>query len=71
MFPAAEKPDFILREASAPQSIFRGMVRVNGVPVCDAIQVWLDVSSHPSRGVEQAELIYDEVLSPIIKGSEL
>lgn len=70
VFPAAAKPDFILREASAPQSIFRGMVRVNGVPVCDAIQVWLDVSSHPSRGVEQAELIYDQVLSPIIRGSE-
>lgn len=69
VFPAAAKPDFILREASAPQSIFRGMVRPGGVPVCDAIQVWLDVSTHPSRGMEQAEVIYRKVLSPIIEGS--
>lgn len=69
VFPAAEKPDFILREARAHQSVFRGMVRPDGVPVCDAIQVWLDVSRHPSRGVEQAELIYRKVLSPIIEGS--
>jgi len=70
VFPAAAKPDFILREAKAPHSIFRGMVRADGVPVCDAIQVWLDVSSHPSRGKEQADLIYRKVLSPIVEGSE-
>jgi len=69
VFPAADKPDFILREARAHQSVFRGIVRPEGVPVCDAIQVWLDVSRHPSRGVEQAELIYRKVLSPIIEGS--
>ena len=69
VFPAAAKPDFILREARAHQSVFRGIVRPDGVPVCDAIQVWLDVSRHPSRGVEQAELIYRKVLSPIIEGS--
>lgn len=68
VFPAAAKPDFILRETKAPRSIFRGMVRVDGVPVCDAIQVWLDVSRHPSRGVEQAEVIYRKVLSPVIEG---
>lgn len=67
--PAAVNPDFILREARAHQSVFRGMVRVGGVPVCDAIQVWLDVSMHPSRGAEQAEMIYRKVLSPIVEGS--
>jgi len=70
VFPAAAKPDFILREARAPQSIFRAMVRPDGVPACDAIQVWLDVSRHPSRGNEQADLIYRKVLIPIIEGSE-
>ena len=69
VFPAAEKPDFILREARAHQSVFRGMVKADGVPVCDAIQVWLDVARHPSRGVEQAELIYQKVLRPIVEGS--
>ncbi len=69
VLPAEAKPDFLLREPRAPQSIFRGIVRPEGVPVCDAIQVWLDVSRHPSRGVEQAEVIYRKVLSPIIEGS--
>lgn len=69
VLPAAGKPDFILREPSAPQSIFRGMVNRNGVPVCDAIQVWLDVSAHPSRGLEQADLIYRRVLRPIVEDS--
>jgi hypothetical protein len=69
ILPAPARPDFILREARAPQSIFRGMVRVDGVPVCDAIQVWLDVSRHPSRGAEQAELIYHRVLGPIVEGA--
>lgn len=69
VFPAADKPDFILREAKCHQSVFRGMVRPNGVPVCDAIQIWLDVSMHPSRGLEQAEVIYRKVLGPIIEGA--
>lgn len=69
VLPTEAKPDFLLREPRAPQSIFRGIVRPEGVPVCDAIQVWLDVSRHPSRGVEQAEVIYRKVLSPIIAGS--
>ncbi len=45
------------------------MVNRNGVPVCDAIQVWLDVSAHPSRGLEQADLIYRKVLRPIVEDS--
>jgi hypothetical protein len=30
--------------------------------------VWLDVSSHPSRGQEQAEMIRRRVLDPVIHG---
>ena len=63
-----EEPDLILRQAPAPQSVFRGLVRVDDMPVSDIVQVWLDVSSHPSRGQEQAELIRKRVLGPIIKG---
>lgn len=68
VIPAEARPDFILREPRAPQSIFRGIVRPEGVPVCDVIQVWLDVSSHPSRGAEQAEVIYRKVLRSIVEG---
>ena len=62
-----ELPDLILRQAPAPQSIFRGMVRPNGIAACDVLQVWLDVSSHPSRGREQADLIRRKVLEKVIK----
>jgi len=34
--------------------------------VSDIIQVWLDVVNHPSRGEEQAKLIYEKILRPII-----
>lgn len=62
-----ESPDLVLRQAPAPQSVFRGMVRVEGVAASDVLQVWLDVAAHPSRGVEQAELIRQRILEPIVK----
>jgi hypothetical protein len=61
-----ESPDLVMRQASVPQSVFRGMVRVDGAAASDVIQVWLDVASHPSRGAEQADLIRRRVLEPII-----
>jgi hypothetical protein len=68
--PAApgEPPDVIFRQAPSPQSVFRGLVRPDGMAVCDAIQVWLDVPGHPSRGEEQAALIQRRVLNPIVTG---
>lgn len=63
-----EAPDFIMRQAPVPESIFRGSVRVDDVPVCDILQVWLDVSSHPSRGQEQTDLIRRRILDPVIRG---
>ena len=61
------QPDIIVRQAPWPESIFRGATNHDGLLTADAIQVWLDVSSHPSRGKEQAELIYQEVLQPLIE----
>lgn len=61
-----ESPDVVLRQAPAPQSVFRGMVRVNGVAASDVLQVWLDVAAHPSRGAEQAALVRRRVLESII-----
>ena len=63
-----ERPDLILRQPPAPQSIFRGMVRPGGVPASDILQVWLDVSGHGSRGQEQADLIERRVLASLISG---
>jgi hypothetical protein len=63
-----ESPDVILRQAPAPQSIFRGVVRRDVMPSSDVIQVWLDVGVHPSRGREQADLIRTRVLERVIDG---
>lgn len=57
-------PDLIVREAASPQSTFRGAVMRDGVACADVIQTWLDVASHPTRGEEQAALIYNQVLRP-------
>lgn len=62
---AGEEPDVVIRQAPAVQSIFRGAVRVDGVPVCDVLQVWLDVAAHPSRGQEQADHIGKRVLARV------
>jgi hypothetical protein len=72
IFPAErhEAPGLILRERPAGSSVFRGMVEREGVWVSDALQVWLDVSSHPSRGSEQAEVIRRRVLEPLITQGE-
>lgn len=62
-----EPPDLIIRQAAAPQAVFRAAVEVGGALVSDVLQVWLDVSSHPSRGAEQADLIRRHVLEHLIQ----
>lgn len=63
-----EPPDVIVRQAPAPQSVFRGMVRSKGRAACDVLQVWVDVAAHPSRGHEQADMIRKRVLHRVIEG---
>lgn len=63
-----ESPDVIVRQAPAPQSVFRGLVRPDGIAACDVLQVWVDVAAHPSRGSEQADMIRKRVLHRVIEG---
>ena len=49
------------------ESVFRGAVQRDGVPVSDILQVWLDVSSHPARGKAQAAEIRKKVLFRFFK----
>lgn len=63
-----EFPDVIVRQAPAPQSVFRGMVWPEGMAACDVLQVWVDIAGHPSRGREAAELIRQRVLDRVIEG---
>jgi hypothetical protein len=59
-----KEADLFVRIPGNRESVFRGVVRKDGVPVSDILQIWLDVSQHPSRGKEQGDLIWREILSP-------
>jgi hypothetical protein len=65
-----EIADLYVRIPGNRESVFRGVVRKDGVPVSDILQVWLDVSQHPSRGKEQADLIWRRILSSALESSE-
>jgi hypothetical protein len=65
-----EIADLYVRIPMNRESVFRGVVRKDGVPVSDILQVWLDVSQHPSRGKEQGDLIWRRILSPALEWSE-
>lgn len=62
--------DFVVRIPKAVRSVLRGSVRPKQVASADIIQVWLDVSEHPSRGAEQAELIWQRYLAPLMERSD-
>ena len=61
-----EPAQIVLRQANAPESLFRGAVQVDGIRVSDVLQIWLDVSAHSSRGAEQANLLRLKVLSDVL-----
>ncbi len=59
-------PDVYLRIPDNPRAVFLPAVRREGIPVADVLQIWLDVSTHPVRGREQAREIERHVLKPIL-----
>lgn len=61
-----EPLQLILKQAATPESVFRGAVQVRGARVSDILQAWLDVSSHPARGSEQADHLARTVLAPVM-----
>jgi hypothetical protein len=62
--------DLYVRIPGNRESVFRGVVLKDGVPVSDILQVWLDVSQHPSRGKEQADFIWRRILSSALESPE-
>jgi len=52
----------VLRRTRYPESVFRGWVVQNDLPVVDVLQAALDVRPHVPRGSEQAEYIIEHVL---------
>jgi hypothetical protein len=67
---ADQQADIYVRIPGNRESVFRGAVVKEGVPSSDILQVWLDVSQHPSRGQEQADLIWRRVLAPVFEANE-
>jgi hypothetical protein len=49
-----------------PQAVFPAAVERDGVPAADILQVWLDVSNHPARGKDQADLLRKRVFFRIL-----
>lgn len=66
---ASEHPDVYVRIPGNRESVFRSVVMNKGLPSSDILQVWLDVSEHPSRGQEQANLVWRRVLGPALEAS--
>jgi hypothetical protein len=64
---AAQNPDAFIRIPANPEAVFRAAVLKDGVPCADILQVWLDVSEHPSRGRAQADEIARRALGPLLK----
>ncbi|HEY9227133.1 MAG TPA: hypothetical protein VIP11_10830 [Gemmatimonadaceae bacterium] len=64
---ANERPALMIRKAPAIHSVFRGAVRTPDGLVTDVLQTWLDVSSHPARGREQADVIERQALGPLLE----
>jgi hypothetical protein len=67
---AEEHPDVYIRIPGNREVVFRGAVVKDGVPVSDIVQVWLDVAHHPSRGREQADLIWRRILAPALERNQ-
>ncbi len=59
-------PDLYVRVPASREAVFRAAPIVDGVPVSDVLQVWLDVSTHPARGKEQADVIRKRALGPLL-----
>ena len=56
--------DVYIRIPRNRESVFRAAVLEDRIPACDILQVWLDVAQHPSRGKEQADVIWRKLLAP-------
>jgi hypothetical protein len=67
---AEQHADIFIRIPGNRESVFRGAVLKDGMPSSDILQVWLDVAQHPSRGKEQADLIWRRILAPAFEANE-
>jgi len=65
-----ERVDVFVRRPRFPEAVFRGAASIDGVPVADIVQVWLDVSAHPARGQEMADHLANRALARVFPPAE-
>jgi hypothetical protein len=58
--------DVYIRIPVNREAVFRASVLSEDIPASDVLQVWLDVSTHPARGREQAREIQRRVLKSLL-----
>jgi hypothetical protein len=63
-----DAPIHLLRPKHA-RSALGGLTQLQGVQVCDLLQVYLDLSHLPDRGREQAEFLRDRALAPVLRAA--
>lgn len=59
------RSDVYVRLPSSKEAIFRAAVLRDSLPASDVLQVWLDASTYPARGREQADEIRRRILNPL------
>ena len=57
----------VLLRPRHPRSALGGVSRLDGVRVCDILQIYLDLYHLPDRGREQAEWVYERMLETLIR----
>jgi hypothetical protein len=58
--------DLFLLEPKYRQCVFRARLERDEIPVCDIFQCYLDLFHLPDRGQEQANLIYETIITRIL-----
>jgi hypothetical protein len=64
---SSRPPDLIVRIPRNSEAVFRPRVFKQNVPISDILQVWLDVSTNPARGKEQARAMQRGALKPLFE----
>jgi hypothetical protein len=59
----------VLLQPRHRRSVFGGVSRVDDVPVCDILQVYLDLYHLPDRGREQADFVYERILETLVRNA--
>lgn len=59
----------VLLQPKHRRSALGGVVRNDGIPLCDILQVYLDLYHLPDRGREQADFVHERMLEPLMRAA--